>query len=376
MVSHLAFENSLRGLLTPSSWLPTAYRAALAAFDWRTALNRMSGKQALDNDIRRGIVKKDQHMKPCGKKSSWSRRIKSHLRLAGIEFVFLLFNHDFIFGLVGKVNRVFSIIESVFLVYPATEKYARSYGYPHRLSRIKWSPAIAGFLWQDGRMTVMFGISATEGELKYPVNSSYLIKMCERLEHIRLLLGARRKSFAGIIPGILYFRRIVREAQEADLTASAVVAAIEQVKKHEGLDSDTKVVVLGGRGFIGRRVMALLDGNSSVSIDTADGQGKADFGGALNGHRNIIVNITSNKAIYDYLDLIQPGSVLINEVYPELDKTTLDKLSGKSCVCYHISGIKGKAFPSFPSAYNGSIPCCAAWPSSGMEVTVRKMTHS
>jgi len=304
---------------------------------------------------------------------TWRSILKSHLKLATIELLYLFLNHDTVFRFIGRINRRGRIIESVFLAYPATEDYAFAYGYPHRLSRITWSPSIAGLLCQNGKVTVMFGISATDKELPDPANAENLKKLHDRFEGIRAMIGAKRKSFAGIIPGILYLRRIVRVAPEADLTASAVVEAVEMVKSKENMASDTEVVVLGGRGFIGRRVMALLDKNSSRSIDLAEGQGRNDLAQKRNGNRIVIVNITVNKAIHSYLDIIPPGSIIINEVYPELDKEVLCRLSEKNCICYHVGGIKGKSLPSFPSAYLGAIPCCADWPSSEMEVIVRKL---
>jgi hypothetical protein len=36
-------------------------------------------------------------------------------------------------------------------------------------------------------------------------------------------------------------------------------------------------------------------------------------------------------------------------------------------------GVKAKALPSFPYAYQGGIPCCAAWLSEKMEVLFIKI---
>jgi hypothetical protein len=36
----------------------------------------------------------------------------------------------------------------------------------------------------------------------------------------------------------------------------------------------------------------------------------------------------------------------------------LIKKAGASC--YHIAGVQGRAWPSFPDSYRGAVPCCAS----------------
>ncbi len=299
--------------------------------------------------------------------------VASHIRRTTLEAVNILIGYDWAFGLIGLINRRIHFIESVFLVYPANKEYALAYVYPYRLPRVEWKPWPCGLLWQNGRLSVMFCVSATNGQYADAANLENLRRVSARMEKLRQLLGARRKTFAGILPGILLGKRIIRDAPEADLTATAVWQAIEEIKANESLQADTPIIVLGGKGFIGRRLVRMLDQSIVYSLDSADGQNKKDWPRQFNAKRVIVVNITLNKAIEEYVEVMRPGTVVINEVYPEPNLDILSKLSGKKCHCYHVVGVKAQAFPPFPLAYRGAIPCCAAWPSNKMRVVVRKL---
>jgi len=248
-----------------------------------------------------------------------------------------------------------------------------AYGYPRRIEKNRWTPWLSGILKQNGGLAIMFSISAHNGQFIDPQNEKCLRGVAERIEKLRQLFSVERKTFAGILPGILFLKRVIREAPEADLTAAAVAQAIDLVKDRELLETDTPVIVLGGKGFIGRRVVKLLDKSIVYSIDSTDGQNGKGWPNHLRGQRAIVVNITLNNALKDYLDVIWPGTVVINEVYPEPTPEILKRLRAKNCVCYHIVGIEAKALPRFPGAYEGAIPCCAAWPAAKIKTVVRKI---
>ena len=303
----------------------------------------------------------------------WWGFICSHIRRVSLEILNVFCNHDWLFWMIGLINKRIGLIESVFLVYPASEDYALAYVYTHRLPKVMWSPWPCGLLWQNGKLGVMFCISASNGQFSDSQNLEKVRLVVERMEKLRLLLGANSKTFAGILPGVLYCKRLIREAPEAELTAAAVCQAIDLVKTNESLDHDTPVIILGGRGFIGRRVVKLLDGSPIYCIDVVDGLNQEDWPCHLTGKRVIVVNITLNNALADYVGRMWPGTVVVNEVYPEPSPDILGKLKRKDCACYHVVGVSALALPSFPAAYRGAIPCCAAWPSPDMKVVVRKI---
>ena len=304
---------------------------------------------------------------------NWRNVLKLHSRRVILEIVNFLVNHDWILWLIGRFNGRLNLIKGVFLAYPATKEYGLWFAYPFRFKTNQWNPWLTGFLCQDGKLTFMFAVGATNSQFTDEKNLEQLKRLCARVEKLRLLLKADGKVFAGILPGVLFMKRIIHEAPEADLTAAAVMGAIEQVKVLEALNPLTPIIVLGGKGFIGRRVIKLLNPDHAVSIDLCEGQSRGEWPSQFDQDRVIVVNITLNNAINNYLELMKPGTVVINEVYPEPRPDFLGKLAAKGCHCYHVVGIKAKAFPPFPAAYHGAIPCCAAWPSKAMKVVVRKL---
>jgi hypothetical protein len=323
--------------------------------------------------VARGAMLAASHRKEVAKSRRWWNVVKSHIRRTAIEVLNIFINHDWVFGLIGLLNRRLGIIESVFLVYPAAKEFGLWFAYPFRLRRNQWDPWPTGLLFQNGRLIAMFAISANNERCASQDNIGKLVQVAERMERLRQLLGAKRKTFAGILPGVLLCRRIIREAPEADLTAAAVLQAVEEVRAKESLAADAPIVVLGGKGFIGRRVMKGLDKSTALSIDLTDGQSNKDWPKSLNDRRIIVLNIASKDSIAGYFDAICPGTVLVNEAYPGPGPDVLKKLSEKGCRCYHIVGVEAGAFPSFPFEYQDAIPCCAAWFSTEMKVVVRRL---
>ena len=305
-------------------------------------------------------------------KRGWWEIVNSHFRRVSLEILNIFMNHDWLFWLIGVVNKRLGLIESIFLAYPATENYALAYLYRHRLSKVLWNPWPCGLLLQNKKIGLMFCISATNAHFTDPKNLENLRQVAERMEKLRRLLGANRKTFAGILPGVLYCKKIIHEAPEADLAAKAVVQAVNVVQANESLDSETPVIVLGGRGFIGRRVIKLLNKPTTYSIDTVAGQSEKDWPNHLRGRRVIVVNTSLSHALDNYLEVLWPGTVVINEVYPEPTPRILEKLRTRNCSFYHIVGVNATAVPPFPAAYKGAIPCCAAWPSPHIKILVRR----
>jgi hypothetical protein len=289
-----------------------------------------------------------------------------HIKKSVLEIVNFLFNHNFVFMAIGIINKRIKLIESIFLAYPANEKYALSYAYRYRLKYNRWNPWLTGLLFQNSKIIIMFSISATEEILMMEDDKLKILE--KKMERIKDLLFVKTKTYAGILPGILFSKRIIRVVPEADLTAKAVTQAILEIQKIECLD-ELPIIVLGGRGFIGRRVMSQLTNRVVHCVDLSD-SGKNQW---PNIDKAIVINISKKGALDNYIKLMSPRMIVINEVYPEPSKYELMRLKGKGCLCYHIAGIKAKAFPSFPDAYKGGIPCCAAWLSEKMKVIVKKI---
>jgi len=297
----------------------------------------------------------------------------SHARRLFTELLNLFFNHDWIFWLIGLANKKFRVIESVFLVYPATDDYRSAYSYAYRSRWHKWRPGPIGFFRQNGKIGIKFAISASNGQFSNPANKDNLCQLVERMEKLRKLFRAEHKTFAGILPGLLFMKRLVRETPEADVTARAVQQVIERVKLLEGLSDDTPVIVLGGRGFIGRRVVDALPKGTTYSVDIAGCSGQNVWPTHLQGKPVLLINISLNSALSQYVHLLWPEVVVVNEVYPEPNEELAQQLKAVGCHCYHVVGVKAKALPSFPGGYQGGIPCCAAWQSESMEALFKRI---
>jgi len=297
------------------------------------------------------------------------RLLITHLRRLGVLFLDALFDHDRFYAFLGWMQRRLGWprIQTVFLMYPETLAYALAFVYPSRLERVKWRPFLAGFFRQNRRWGLMFAISATQQDFRDPQNLPYLQQLVDRMETIRRLVGGRQKTFAGILPGVLFARRILRDAPEADLTVAAVIQAIQQIEKRESLSPSPPILVLGGRGFIGRRLVKALQSRGRMVFTVDRDEAWPVFPGDT---RFVVVNVASNRALLEYMGHLQPGMVVINEAYPPPPSYLL-QFTG--IVLYHIKGIRAWAMPPFPHAYQGGIPCCAAFPDDQMEVLVERL---
>lgn len=202
------------------------------------------------------------------------------LRRAGVILLDLLFNHQVFYKTLGWLNERYDFLASVFVAYPASEEYADAYFSQLIKQKRKWSPALCALLYQNGKWTLGLGISALEEELR-EADRGGLQALVEQTERIRETVGADYKTFAGILPGILNRRKITEKNTEAEVTVHAVLKAKEIVEEKEDLPSDAPIIVLGGNGYIGSRLMDALPEEKVYSVE------KASTGGDWPIHRRI-----------------------------------------------------------------------------------------
>ena len=200
------------------------------------------------------------------------------------------------------------------------------------------------------------------------------------MEQIRDLLGADQKTFAGILPSLLVSRGIIQaeESVERKTTVAAVQQAIERVERLEQMARDTPVIVIGGSGFIGSGLLEANKGNNFYPLDLGGKETFSDLVMKFSGRPVIVLNLTKKGALAEYVKYFWPGVVVVNEVYPEPSKSEVAVIKDKGACCYHIAGVKGRAWPAFPRGYQGGIPCCASFlpekeGDGSFEVIVRKM---
>ena len=302
--------------------------------------------------------------------------MNQHLRRClSVVFTFLVGN-SFILRLVGVVNKKLlgSKIQNVFLLYPAHPKYASAYVYDWHRRMIKWSPALVGCYYQEGKFGLTFGISATEEDYKAEQNQSFLRGLEQKMESIRMTIGAETKTYAGILPSILNSRGFRHEDTEKLNTIALVHKALRLVEESQGLTGKTPVVVLGGRGYIGTDLLNQVDLKHWIAIDQQDQASFSSIVAQFSGQPLILLNLTRQGILHGYIPLLWSQCVVLNEVYPEPSLQELEMLRDKKVLCYHIVGVRAKAWPAFPRAYQGGIPCCAALNTSAGDLILKLLT--
>ncbi|MBP1468958.1 hypothetical protein EYB53_024835 [Candidatus Chloroploca sp. M-50] len=282
--------------------------------------------------------------------------------------------HPAILRLIGWCNRRWMFLGSVFLVYAANEEYALTYASPRYYPLMRWSPWIAGVLRQNGRWALMLVVSSTERDFTNPASHRHLTALVEEVERLRRLVGAPQKTFAGILPGVLARTGILTDSPEAEVTLVAIVQAEQQVREATGYAADVPVIILGGRGFIGKRLVERFTsyGRNTYSVDVID-VASNPWPAHLTGQPAILINVTRKTALRAYIPHCWPALIILNEVYPEPEPEELAALTRIGAPVYHLVGVAGTAFPRFPKAYAGAIPCCAAQHHPKLRAVIRRL---
>jgi hypothetical protein len=289
-----------------------------------------------------------------------------HLVKIGVMLLNVLFGNYVFYFILGLANRMFSprFIKNIFMLYPEKAEYSRAYVYDWYARTMQWSPRLVGIFKQNGKWGLYFGISATGRDIESD-NGDNLKKVEMRLERIKNILGADQKTFAGIIPSVLFSKKVVEEEPlERNITAIAVNRGIQKVMKAKEMPFDTSLIVIGGEGFIGslliKKVREAGFSGRVFSVDVKNGNNFAKVSAEIYGKPAILLNASRRGALESYLPFLWPGIVILNEVYPEPSAEEIQKAEMKGVEIYHISGIKAWAWPKYPYAYKGGIPCCSS----------------
>lgn len=283
------------------------------------------------------------------------------MRHAAVQIIYYLFHRRGVFEFIGRLNRRWNFLSTIFVMYPATDEYANAYVPLDALPIMKWTPYLVGFFVQNGKVGLKFVISSTEADFRNRDNIKKLEHMVKYAQAIQMLVGAKQISYSGILPGILNEYRLIRRSIEAKVTVEAVIRAEKLLRERTKLSDDTPVVLLGGAGFIGRRVARGMSGKRVHIADPilAANTDRCGWVEMFKGRSTIILNIANKEALANCVELLWPEAIVLNEVYPEPNKKTISSIKLKGCPLYHIVGLKAFSFPSFPKAYKGGIPCCA-----------------
>lgn len=291
-------------------------------------------------------------------------------------------NHRPILRFFGFVNKTIlkGKIKSVFLVYPAKRRHITAYTYDWFSRKMKWKPFIIGFFVQKKKIGIVFTMSSGEKDFWDDGNKKNLELLIDRMEEKRKLFGAEIKSFAGILPGVFSSKGISKESKEASSTVLAIFRAIEALREELKMSQEFSIIVLGGKGFIGKKFISFLERKSEYqnrvfSIDLDNFDEMSEIMGKTKKGKVIVLNITKKKALNEYIPFFTNKTVILNEVYPEPSEEELEEIKQKGAECYHIVGLKGQVYPPFPGAYSEGVPCCASFISCEKnDIIIKKLT--
>ncbi len=268
-----------------------------------------------------------------------------------------------------RIFRMLGLFQAVFVIYPATSQYANYFSFQGRQKAQTWRPWIVGAIQHpSGARTLLFAILSGEDEIKSDANTADLLRLHQATRDIAERIGAKSTHFAGIIPSCLKYRRVLRQNMEQEATSIAVVKAVLELRARLGHAPEAPVVLLGYRGFVGREVMRRLT-QMNLAVSGVEKGDKLIVPMAP----HLVVNITLPEAINTHIESFNGHSVLLNEVYPAPDREIVERLYSNGVQAYHLAGVRAKAWPAFPGAYRGAVPCCGAIPSEHYEVVLRKL---
>jgi hypothetical protein len=265
------------------------------------------------------------------------------------------------------LTRILLKPEGVFLCYPAEDRFADHFASKRRQEKNAWQPWLIGFMWQEQSSSIVFAISTSETELR-EASTHNLVSLVDRIEALQRSFGARRIAMAGILPSLLRARRLRHSGIEFEITCRAVARAIEKIISSVQPHC-MSIVVLGGRGFIGRSLVRTL-----ASIQNTLPVYAVDKGDELFSYSgSLYVNCTQPGFIENQWQMFPSGSVILNEVYPAPNLEVVYRLEEKGVKVFHVAGLPGIMLPRMPGEYKDAIPCCAAKPGDVKDVIVKRI---
>lgn len=262
--------------------------------------------------------------------------------------------------LIGAMNRLSGRpLRSLFLMYPpAQSKYAEKYGFNWVFKYSHSNPLIVGAYFQNFRIGLILASHVQEDYFRN--NREYLTMIQSKIERIRRLVGAEVVHFSGILPSEMNRVSLIDQdyfKERCELVAEIVIDAERVVREQERIFEVCPVLLLGGKGNIGSTMKEkfMADGREVYIVDRDE-----DFPQNLRDKRAILIDVSRKGVLESRMEQLWSNLTILNESYPEPNEDVVKALNNKGINVYHVAGVKAKAFPPFPYAYAGGIPCCAA----------------
>lgn len=286
--------------------------------------------------------------------------LRIHIRRIGVMAFSIVCGNYLFLTLIGLFNRLHPKrpIRTLFLTYPANMAYLTSMVYAWYAPPFRWRPGLSQVLAHGHHWGLSFAVSSGEAHYNLPENRALLAKLHQRMERIKRIVGAHQVTYSGILPGLFVRQGLipVEQCHEIHNTAKVVSRAVSELTRLAGMPEKCPVIILGGKGTIGSRVVDLLQRASDRPVCAIDVDNQTQFPSHFRGQAVVVLNITKLGALSQYIPQLWPEAVVLNEVYPEPRRAELGRIR-----CWHIAGVQGWALPAFRGAYADALPCCAAY---------------
>lgn len=289
------------------------------------------------------------------------RKISSHALKIILMPLFIITNTNFFWFLIEKINHFFDFpIKSFFIYYSPNERSTSMFYYKwfHLNPKRKWKLMFCGIHRQDAGWGLNFFLNIDEKELTDEKNNLKLQQTINFINNLKDKIGIKYTNYAGIFPSIAKKRgyKIYNSSTENHVS-DIVYQAYQKILNLEKLQQNYEVIILGGRGLIGKCLVNNFKSNNiePIIIDILDSD-KLIEKLTNKKHKYIIINVSRQKVIEKFDELFSDNEIILNEVFPPPKLKNINYF-------YHIKGFKSQSYPSLFSAYkdsyNGCMPCCA-----------------
>lgn len=275
------------------------------------------------------------------------------------------------FAILGLINKFFlgGRLTTLYCTYPVNVQYLKEITRPVYAPLFKWRPGIVGMFFLKGGGGITVVVCASEEEMEAPENRGRMQQLEEKLKRWTTLLGASQHTHGGRMPSILNRIGITSDSSESTIVATLCMLAVDKICRDYSLNSGTNagispcpIAVIGANGFIGQHATAMLGkrGHPVISIDGTGTKNLTDETfNSYHGKPLIILNLSRNGVLAEYVNLVWRGVYVLDDVYPEANVETRAFLKSNGAVYFHIAGIRARSFPNMIGAYKGVMPFCA-----------------
>ena len=175
-----------------------------------------------------------------------------------------IFHNSIFYRFIGLLNYRLNLLQTIFIAYGASEEYTKAYFFQWHRQFMRWNPWLVGLFKQNGKWGLMLGITTAEEDFRDPndpeLNKGNMQKLLNAAERIRCLTGAKQVTFAGILPGVMCANGLRQDGPEVATTVQAVIRAERKLRAALDYSADTPLIILGGKGFVGRKLIECLRG--------------------------------------------------------------------------------------------------------------------